>query len=157
MAQSKIEQLDAEETALITQHQAQVLLAAHVGQEVDVDGIGQALLSDGMPPEFVEQFKRNPYSAALPETLIQLAKRAQAEKKIREMESALQQLVPYTKKLLEERTALPQHVLKNVSTALRQAPQVTGSAGGTGQLGGGRAIDPSLMSDVELEEFLKNS
>ena len=155
MAQQKINELDAEEQALTNQHQAQVLLAHHVGGEVDIEAIGESLVADGMPQEFVEQFKRNPYQSALPETLIQLAKRASAERKVRQMEEALHQLVPYTQKLLEERKQLPQHVLKNVSSALRQAPQVTGSAGGTGQYGGNRAIDPSMMSDAELMEFLK--
>lgn len=155
MAQQKINELDAEEQALTNQHQAQVLLAHHVGGDVDIEAIGESLMADGMPHEFVEQFKRNPYQSALPETLIQLAKRASAERKVRQMEEALQQLVPYTQKLLEERKQLPQHVLKNVSSALRQAPQVTGSAGGTGQYGGNRAIDPSMMSDAELMEFLK--
>lgn len=155
MAQQKLHEAEAEEQSLTNAHQAQVLLAHHVGGDVDVQAIGESLISDGMPEEFVQQFMRNPYQSALPETLIQLAKRASAEKKVRQMEEALQQLVPYTQKLLEERKQLPQHVLKNVQSALRQAPQVTGSAGGTGQLGGNRAVDPSLMSDAELQEFLK--
>lgn len=155
MAQQKLREVDAEEQSLTNAHQAQVLLAHHVGGDIDVEAIGQSLLSDGMPENFVAEFVKNPYQAALPETLIQLAKRANAEKKVRQMEEALQQLVPYTQKLLEERKQLPQHVLKNVHSALRQAPQVTGSAGGTGQLGGNRAVDPSLMSDAELQEFLK--
>lgn len=157
MAQQKLQEAEAEEEALTNAHQAQVLLQHHVGQEnLDMQAIAQSLAEDGMPQEFVQSFVRNPYQAALPETLIQLAKRASAEKKVRAMEQALQQLVPYTKQLLEERKALPQNVLKNVSSALRQSPQVTGSAGGTGQVGGNRAVEPSLMSDSELEEFLKD-
>lgn len=156
MAQQKLQEVEVEEQNLTNAHQAQVLLAHHVGADgIDVEAIGQSLMADGMPQEFVEQFKQNPYQAALPETLIQLAKRANAERKVRQMEEALQQLVPYTQKLLEERKQLPQHVLKNVQSALRQAPQVTGSAGGTGQLGGNRAVDPAQMSDQELLEFLK--
>lgn len=157
MTQQKLSELDAEEQALTNQHQAQILLAHHVGGDVDLEAIGESLMADGMPQDFVEQFKRNPYSAALPETLIQLAKRASAERKVRQMEDALQQLVPYTQKLLEERKQLPQHVLKNVSTALRQAPQVTGSAGGVGQVGGNRLADPSSWSDAEIMEFLKGA
>jgi hypothetical protein len=156
MAQQKLQEAEAEEQSLTNAHQAQVLLAHHVGGDIDIEAIGESLRSDGMPDEFVQQFQRNPYQSALPETLIQLAKRASAEKQVRQMQEALQQLVPYTQKLLEERKQLPQHVLKNVSSALRQAPQVTGSAGGTGQLGGNRAVDPSLMSDAELAEFLKS-
>jgi hypothetical protein len=156
MAQQKLQEAEAEEEALTNAHQAQVLLEHHVGQDnLDLQAIAQSLAEDGMPQEFVQTFVRNPYQAALPETLIQLAKRASAEKKVRAMEQALQQLVPYTKQLLEERKALPQNVLKNVSSALRQSPQVTAAAGGTGQAGGPRSVDPSLMSDSELEEFLK--
>jgi hypothetical protein len=157
MAQQKLQEAEAEEEALTNAHQAQVLLEHHVGQDnLDLQAIAQSLAEDGMPEEFVSNFVRNPYQAALPETLIQLAKRASAEKKVRAMEQALQQLVPYTKQLLEERKALPQNVLKNVSSALRQSPQVTGSAGGTGQIGGNRAVDPALMSDSELDDFLKD-
>lgn len=157
MAQEQLKQAEAEEQALTNTHQAQVLLAHHVGADnFDVEAIGQSLLSDGLPEEFVQTFVTNPYQAALPETLIQLSKRAVAEKKVRELEAALQQIVPYTQKLLEEKKAAPQNVLKNVSSALRQSPQITGSAGGTGQPTGGRVVEPSLMSDVELEEFLKS-
>lgn len=156
MAQQKLQELDAEEQSLTNAHQAQVLLAHHVGPDgIDLEAIGESLASDGMPTEFISQFVRNPYQAALPETLIQLAKRANAEKKARQMEEALNQLVPYTKKLLDERQQLPHHVLRNVQSALKQAPQVTASVGGTGQTGGTRAVDPALMSDAELEEFLK--
>jgi hypothetical protein len=158
MAQQKLQELEAEEQNLTNVHQAQVLLAHHVGPDgLDAEAIAQSLSDDKMPQEFIQSFLKNPYQAALPETLIQLAKRASAEKKARQMEEALQQLVPYTQKLLEERKQLPQHVLKNVQSALRQAPQVTGSAGGTGQLGGNRAVDPALMSDQELQEFLKGN
>lgn len=156
MAQQKLQEAEAEEQALTNAHQAQVLLEHHIGKEnLDMEAIAQSLTEDGMPEEFVKTFVTNPYQAALPETLIQLAKRASAEKKVREMEQELNQIVPYTKQLLEERKQLPQNVLKNVSSALRQAPQVTGSAGGTGQAAKGRAVDPSLMTDSELEEFLK--
>jgi hypothetical protein len=156
MAQQKLQEAEAEEEALTNAHQAQVLLQHHVGQDkFDVEAVAQSLIEDGMPEEFIKTFVSNPYQAALPETLIQLAKRASAEKKVREMEKVIQQIVPYTRQLLEERKQLPQNVLKNVSSALRQSPQVTGSAGGTGQAAGNRAVDPSLMSDSELEEFLK--
>lgn len=158
MAQAKIKEIDAEEQSLTNAHQAQVLLAHHVGPEgLDVEAISESLASDGLPSDFIDHFKRNPYQSTLPETLIQLAKRASAEKKARQMEEALNQLVPYTQKLLEERKQLPQHVLKNVHSALRQSPQVTASAGGTGQVGGSRSVEPALMSDAELEEFLKGN
>lgn len=158
MAQQQLQQAEAEEEALTNAHQAQVLLAHHVGPEgFDVEAVGEALASDGMPPEFIQSFVSNPFKAALPETLIQLAKRAQAERKVKQMEQALSQLVPYTQKLLEERKSLPNNVLKNVQSALRQSPQVTGSAGGTGQTGGTRSVDVASMSDRELEEFLKSN
>ena len=157
-AQEKLQATEAEEQAFTNAHQSQILLAHHVGAEgIDIEAIGEALAADGMPGDFIEHFKRNPYQSALPETLIQLAKRASAERRVRQMEQALSQLVPYTQQLLQERKQLPRDVLKNVQSALRQSPQVTGSAGGTGQLGGNRAVDPALMSDAELEEFLKNT
>jgi hypothetical protein len=157
MAQQKLQEVEAEEQALANAQQAQVLLAHHVGPDkLDVEAIAQSLVEDGMPQDFVQRFVSNPFQAALPETLIQLAKRANAEKRVRQMEQAMQQLVPYTQRLLEERKNIPQNVLKNVSSALRQAPQVTGSAGGTGQVGS-RPVDFAQMSDQELREFLKGN
>jgi hypothetical protein len=154
MAQQKIQELDAEEQALTNAHQAQVLLTHHLGgEQFDAQAVGEVLAADGMPNEFISHFLQNPYQAALPETLIQLAKRASAERKVKQMEAALQQLVPYTQKLLEERKSLPQNVLKNVQSALKQTPQVTASAGGTGQIAQ-RNVDPAKMSDAELAELL---
>lgn len=156
MAQQKLMQAEAEEQALTNATQAQALLAHHVGQEgVDFEGIAEVFRMDGMPQEFIQAFMANPYQAALPETLIQVAKRAQMVKELRSMEEALQKLVPFAEQLIAERRQLPDNVLKNVSSALRQGPQVTGSAGGTGQIGSTRSVDPSMMSDKELEEFLK--
>ena len=155
MAQQKIQEIEAEEASLTNAHQAQVLLAHHVGDGIDVEAIAESLQSDGMPPEFIQSFLSNPYKAALPETLIQLAKRASAEKRIREYESALNEIIPYTQRLLEERKKLPSDVLRNVQTALRQSPQVTGSAGGTGQVRGNSPVEFAAMSDQELQEFLK--
>lgn len=157
MAQQKLQELEAEEQGLINQHQAQVLLAHHVGPEgIDLEAVGEVLAADGMPQEFIQTFVANPYQAALPETLIQLAKRASLQRQVKQMEEALSQLVPYTKKLLEERQKAPQDVLKNVQTALRQTPQVTGSAGGTGQISK-KSVDFSKMSDAELEGFLESN
>lgn len=156
MAQQKLMQAEAEEQALTNATQAHALLAHHVGQEgVDFEGIAEVFRDDGMPQEFIQAFMANPYQAALPETLIQLAKRANMARKVRSMEEALQKLVPFAEQLIAERRQLPDNVLKNVSSALRQGPQVTGSAGGTGQIGSSRSVDFSKMSDKELEEFLK--
>ena len=156
MAQQKLMQAEAEEEALTNASQAQALLAHHVGQDgVDFGAVAEVFREDGLPPEFIQNFMSDPYRAALPETLVQLAKRASAHKKIKSMEEALHRLVPFTEQLLAERRQLPDHVLRNVSSALRQGPQVNGSAGGTGQVGSTRSVDPSMMSDKELEEFLK--
>lgn len=157
-AQQKLQETEAEEQSLINAHQAQVLLHHHLGADgVDLDAIGESLASDGLPQEFIQSFKANPYQAALPETLVQLGKRAAAEKKVKQMEAALAQLVPYTQKLLDERKNLPQNVLGKVQSALKQSPQVTGSAAGTGQVSGTRAVDPTQMTDEEIAEFLKNN
>ena len=156
MAQAKIQEIEAEEAALTNAHQAQVLLAHHVGTDgIDVEAIAEALQSDGMPSEFIQQFLGNPYKAALPETLIQLAKRAKAERRIKEYEGALSHVMPYMQRLIEERKRLPSDVLRNVQSALRSSPQVTGSAGGTGQMGN-RPVEFASMSDQELQEFLKS-
>lgn len=155
MAQQKLQEIEQEEQTLVNSHQAQVLLSHHVGpQGLDLEAVTQSLAEDGMPQEFIQQFVKNPYQAALPETLIQLAKRATAEKKARDYEAALSEIVPFVQQLLEERKKVPQDVLRNVQSALRQSPQVTASAGGTGQTGY-RSVEPAMMSDAELEALLK--
>jgi hypothetical protein len=155
-AQQKLMQVEAEEQAVTNATQAQMLLAHHVGTDgLDFEAIAETLQADNMPQDFVQAFMANPYQAALPETLIQLAKRSQDRKKLRMLEQALSEIVPFAEQLIAERKKLPNDVLKNVSSALRQGPQVTGSAGGTGQIGSNRSVEPSMMSDKELEEFLK--
>jgi hypothetical protein len=154
MAQQKLQEIEQEEQSLTNSHQAQVLLSHHVGPDgLDIEAVTQSLVADGMPQEFIQQFAKNPYQAALPETLIQLAKRATAEKKVRDYEAALSEIVPFVQQLIEERKKVPQDVLRNVQSALRQSPQVTASAGGTGQVGS-RSVDPAMMSDAELEALL---
>ena len=92
----------------------------------------------------------------LPETALQLAKRGAAEKKARELESYLYQVMPLLQNLMQQQKQTPNDVAKNIANTLRQTPSITASSGGTGQPSKKGAADPTLMSDAELEEFLRN-
>lgn len=155
-AANALTNLQAEEETIVTASQTQQLLATHIGPEVDFVSMVESLRSDGMPEEYIQQFINNPYTSMLPETALQLAKRGSAEKKARELESYLYQVVPLLQNLMQQQKQTPNDVAKNIANTLRQSPSITASSGGTGQSSKPRTADPTLMSDVELEEFLRN-
>lgn len=154
-AETKMAELSAEEQQLLNVSQAQALLAQHAGPDgFDVQSVAESLMADGLPQEYIQQFVANPYGAALPETLIQLAKRAQAEKKVREQEQALAQLYYYMQRLLEEQSQAPNRVLANIQSAMKSGPSITAAAGGVGGVRGVNTDDISQLSDAELNELL---
>lgn len=151
--QQKLEQLDQEDEAIQYRQKAQAVVTAHVKEEDwNLDAMTQALSTDGLPPEYITTFRTDPLSAAMPETLIQLAKRARAEQ-------ALRALVPYAKKLEEEVKKLrgaPQKVAEGIEKALRQAtPTMTASPGSSADTKDIGLKNPSAMTDAEIKEFLK--
>lgn len=154
-AETKFQELSQEEQQLQNQAQAQALLAQHAGPDgFDVETIAQALLSDGLPQEYVQAFVQNPYAAALPETLIQLAKRGQAEKQAKQYQAVATELAYYLQKMMEEANQAPNKVLANIQNAMKAGPQVTASSGGRGGVRGPSTDDLSSLSDAELNELL---
>ncbi len=150
--EAKLKRLDVEEQSLVQRHQAQKLLSRYVKpEEVSVEDMAESLKSDQLPDEFVGAFRADPYGSALPETLVQLAKRARAEK-------LLKAVVGYAKKLEGEVAQLkkaPQQVMKKVEQAARSSPQLTGNSGSSAANLSTKA--PHLMTDEELDAFLKQS
>lgn len=137
-----------------SQAQARALLEQHAPNGFDAQFIAQMLMEeDQLPEEFVRAFAAAPERAALPETLIQMAKRAEAVKENRQLKQSLAQLYHYAKQLIDEKQAAPQKVLSNIQSAMRSGPSVTGGGGGVGGVTG-RSLDVTTMSDAELQELL---
>ena len=141
-------QMEEQQDTILTR---QEVVANHIQPgDVDINDMLVSLRSDGIPEEHVQAFSQNPYSMAQAETIIQLAKRAKAEKAVRE-------LAGFVKALVDENTKLRQqgsNVVKKISNELNKTtPQVTA----TPQTGNGRAVakPPHLMSSAEIEAFLE--
>ena len=154
-AEREIAKLDIEETKLQKQATAQKLLAQYAGPEgFDVAAMAESLRADGMPEDYLQGFIQSVYTAAEPETLIQLAKRAQAEKRLRELEGLASELLYYNQKLVEEASKSPTRTLEKVQQAMRGGPSVTATSGGVGGTRGVNPTDISSLSDAELEQLL---
>lgn len=155
-AEEKLEAVEKEEQTLVSSTQARQLIATHVGPEFDVGAMVESLKADGMPEQYLHSFVQDPYSAALPETLIQLAKRGVAERELVKTKTDMAKLVAFTKQLLEEKNKAPTDVLKKITSAMNQTPSITAANGGTGHPDRTGNVDPSLMNDEELDEFLRS-
>jgi len=123
-----LEDLDEEEQKSIQYHTRQKVVAQNLRpDEANMDDMINVLKGDGLPPEFIQAFRANPYEQAQAETIIQLGKRAHSEK-------LLKQLVGYTKKLLEENKTLkgkPNEIAKKIQSTLREPARVTAKGGTT--------------------------
>lgn len=149
----QIQDLDNQETRLNTVVESQRMFAHYANpEEANDDDMAQALLDDGIPPDAVQAFKQNKHEFAAPETLIQLHRRARAEKALKAVLGYAQHLFNENKKLAGK----PGEVLNKVEAELRKGPQITGAHSQTAS-GRRAAINPadlSKVSDKELEELL---
>lgn len=154
-AEKKLAELSAEEQQLVNQQQAQTILSKYVGPDgMDVQAVAETLAQDGLPPEFIQQFVANPYRAALPETLIHLAKRAEEKKRADKAEMVAAQLYYYLQRVMDEAKQAPNKALANIQNAMKSGPSVT-AASATGGQRGFNPDDISSLSEAELDELLK--
>lgn len=154
-AEAQIAQLSQEEQQLVQSQQAQALLNHYVGPDgFDGEGIAQVLRDDGLPEDFVQRFVQNPYTAALPETLIHLAKRAKERRELVTVKSQAQELAMYVQRLMEEQKQAPNKVLSNIQNAMKAGPSISGTSGGVGGVRGVNQNDLASLSDAELNELL---
>ena len=153
-AEEAIAQLSQEESELEKQSQAQVLLARYAGPSgFDVDAMAQVLESDDLPADYIQRFRSNPLTGALPETLIQLAKRAEDRKARQVAETQAAQLYHYLQRMMAEQQKAPEAMLRNIQQAMQGGPSIT-AASGTGGQRGFNPADIHSLSDAELEGLL---
>lgn len=155
--ENMLSQLDQEEQEIQRREATAKIVASHLRpDEYDTEAIAASLERDGASPQFIQSFLADPYSKGDGVTLVQLAKRASAEK-------ALVNVVRYAKQLelkIQELGKKPNEVLKNIQQATRIKP-LTAASGGTSRSSYQTSISDinqlTKMSSAELEELLKQS
>lgn len=159
-----LESIDAEEERLTNGYIGQGLLLKHLAPgEHSIDNVVAMLKEDGMPDDFIAKFKANQHEIARPETLLHMHKRAYVER-------ILKKMIPASKKLLEENIALrkklgekptsqPSKAVKQIQKNLSATPAMAAGtpSGAAARQADVLSVDPSKMSDKELDEYLANS
>lgn len=125
-------------------------------EEMDVEAIKTELLQDGLPPEWVGQFVPNMFEQALPETIIHLAKRAYYGKIIRVLVPELQKRDALIAELQSKSRGKGENILNGIKKAMSSPPPLTTASSASQIPGRSPSIDPTAMSDAELDEYLRN-
>jgi hypothetical protein len=151
-AKKDLKELDNEELRLQYRAQSYKVVQKNIPEfEKDLPVMVQLLQADGAPVEFIQDFVRDPYIQASGESLIHLAKRAEAVRQRDELIAVTRKLVEENKKLKQK----PANMLAGLERATRNNPSVTASNGGARAGARGSTGNPVDFSDAELEEFLK--
>lgn len=143
--------IDKEEHNINSVYDRQKVVAKHIKPgDVDVEDMLQSLRDDGIQETYVEQFRQNPWQMAQAETIIQLGKRAKAERAIRS-------LIPVMQKLLEENKQLkqkPQKAINNLVNAIQsESPSISSKHDSDSQRDLSN-VDVSEWTEAELNSFL---
>lgn len=137
-----IAELESTKGTLERDLQARKAVAAHVKpDDGNIDEMAASLIADGVPEATVTAFRQNPFSVAQPETLIQIAKRAKAERQLKQMFLVAKALHEENKKLKGK----PKQVLDNVQRALKNPPSINGSSG--------RGSTPDNLTNVPVHKL----
>jgi hypothetical protein len=154
--QAKDSQLAEEEATLHRTKQAMEIVPNYVKpEEMDLAAIKQELLDDGLEVPLVDKFISNIYESAYPETIIHLAKRAHYAKALRQIVPIAKQLYEDNQKLTEQLKKRGGDVLKGVQKELNKVAPITTATSASNSLDRSAVVDPSSMSDAEIEEYLK--
>jgi hypothetical protein len=151
-----IEEIDSEQERMTKTHTVQKAVANYIQpKDWSVEAMTDSLKRDGLSTEFISKFRTNPYGIEWgPEAaLINLAKRARAEK-------ALTVVIPLLKQFYERAKELkgkPQEMLKKINQASKQPAQVTASKAGTSSGSKYLPKDLTSLSDAELDAFLESN
>lgn len=132
----------------------QKVFETHANKElVNIKTLRQVLESDGLSGEFLNKFEADPYVQMMPETMIQLVKRAEEREKFKSKERELLAQIDELKKKGVELAKRPEDVLNKLQEASRSNGTMKNKSGGS--IPSTKTIDFSTASDKELEEYLK--
>lgn len=154
----KLGEIDGQQATMNRVHETQKIVLANIKpSEVPFEELVGTLKADGVSAEWLRTFETNPYAAQATtgDFIIQLHRRVRAESLLRKVVAAYQKLEAEGKQpKVAAKPTKTETVLKNVEKALRTGPSVTAAAGG----GASKElydVDPTKMSDKEIEEALK--
>lgn len=154
----QLEMLDAQQTEMNQVHETQKVVLGHIKpSEVPFDAMVETLKSE-VSPEWLQNFVKNPYAAKVTtaDFIIQLHRRTHAETLLRKVVAAYQRLEKSSKGAAPAKPTKAEEVLRNVEKAVRAGPSVTAASGNAASKET-YDLDPSQMSDAEIEEFLKRN
>ena len=118
-----------------------------------LDDMVEIVKEDGQPEEAIRAFRDNPYKEP-PGTLINLAKRAELRRELRNKDARIASLEA---ELASSKSA-PKDVVKKIEKALREPSQMSNNSGQASSTK--QTIDASQiprMTDAELERLIKES
>ena len=146
-------QLDEAEIHTITEFNRNTVKSFVAEPESLMDEMIELAKEDGQTDESIRAFRDNIYREP-PGTLINLAKRAEMRKEMRNKDAEIASL----KAELESLKGKPKEVLKNIEKALREPTQMTNKSGQASSTK--ETIEPSQiphMTDEELERAIRES
>jgi hypothetical protein len=135
-------ELDVAKEGIESEVESRKIVAAHIKpNDGTLDEMVSCLESDGVPADVLTSFRTNPFSVSRPETLIQVAKRAKAERMLKQMFVVAQALHAENQKLKTK----PKAMLDGVQRALKQSPSINGSSG--------RGVTPDNLSNIPVHKL----
>lgn len=154
-----LEAIDGEESQMHFQRQSVEVVSRYVDpKDFDINAMVSSLKDDGFDQGFIEKFQKNPFIAALPETLVQMAKRGKAENALRILAPAYRDLAKENEELKKQLKVKPSEVAGRINEALKSQPSVTAKNGGSsGTKDDTSNVPVALMSDSQLDAILSRA
>lgn len=161
--QKRIDEIDNQLEAVENQEgkaerivEAQTFFLRNVDtNKVTLDDMSKMLADDGVPEQYISQFKANPWEFTTPEALVQMGKRALERKDLVQADSdrrTLAKHVLYLNNQIAQLKQRPGQVMKQVQKSLNAGPSVTAQS--TVSPKAARDLDPTRMSVKELDAAL---
>jgi cation transport regulator ChaC len=157
--QQQIEQLDQQAHQLSHRGGVVQQIQQHIPKEEwYLDDMCQALKDDGIPEEDVARFRADP-TGINPNPggfIVQLQRRARAERYLGRIVPAFQALKAENEKLKAQIAKGPRAALQKVERAARQTPSVASSTPTSNGRGSLDMTDPTKLTDEELNDYLRS-
>ena len=146
-------QLNEAELHTITEFNRNTVKTFVPEHESLIDDMIELVKEDGQPEEAIRAFRDNPYKEP-PGTLINLAKRAEQRRELRNKDAKIASLEAELVALKKE----PKEVLKKIEKTLREPSQMSNNSGQASSTKQGfEEKQIPFMSDAELDRLLKES
>ncbi len=152
------QQLEQEEAETVRIQQNLEVVPRYVKpDEWDVEAMCFEMKEDGVAPNIIETFRANPYASAAGTELIHLGKRAFYGKHLRQLVPITKGLYDRVKELEAQLSTKGADTLRGVKRAMKSPPQLTAASSATEAPNRQPSVDPSTMSDAELEALINRT